>query len=178
MRQLSVLLFPVIPSKACEIWQQLGAKGSPEYIHLDDLKTWGGLDANLKVVPGDPVFPRIEEVNVAEEKAKEDLISFSEFQKLELRVAKIDAAERVKGADRLLRLQISLGDEQRQIVAGIAEYYEPDALVGRQIVVVANLEPATIRGVESQGMLLAASDDHGLALVMPDSEISDGAGVS
>ncbi len=177
MRQLSVLLFPVIPSKACEIWRQLGAKGSPEDVHLDDLKTWGGLDANLQVAPGDPVFPRIEEVDVAEEKP-EDLISFSEFQKLKLRVAKIDAAERVKGADRLLQLQISLGDEQRQIVAGIAEYYEPEALVGQQIVVVANLEPATIRGVESQGMLLAASDDNGLTLVTPDSEISDGAEVS
>lgn len=177
MRQLAVLLFPVIPSKACEIWRQLGAKGSPEDVHLDDLKTWGGLDANLQVAPGDPVFPRIEEVDVAEEKT-EDLISFSEFQKLKLRVAKIDAAERVKGADRLLQLQISLGDEQRQIVAGIAEYYDPEALVGQQIVVVANLEPATIRGVESQGMLLAASDDNGLTLVTPDSEISDGAEVS
>ncbi len=177
MRQLAVLLFPVIPSKACEIWRQLGAEGSPEDVHLDDLKTWGGLDANLQVAPGDPVFPRIEEVDVAEEKP-EDLISFSEFQKLKLRVAKIDAAERVKGADRLLQLQISLGDEQRQIVAGIAEYYEPDALVGQQIVVVANLEPATIRGVESQGMLLAASDDNGLTLVTPDGEISDGAEVS
>ena len=177
MRQLSVLLFPVIPSKACEIWRQLGAKGSPEDVHLDDLKTWGGLDANLQVAPGDPVFPRIEEVDVAEEKP-EDLISFSEFQKLKLRVAKIDAAERVKGADRLLQLQISLGDEQRQIVAGIAEFYEPEALVGQQIVVVANLEPATIRGVESQGMLLAASDDNGLTLVTPDSEIGDGAEVS
>lgn len=177
MRQLSVLLFPVIPSKTCEIWRQLGAKGSPEDVHLDDLKTWGGLDANLKVAPGDPVFPRIEEVDVAEEKP-EDLISFSEFQKLKLRVAKIDAAERVKGADRLLQLQISLGDEQRQIVAGIAEYYEPEALVGQQIVVVANLEPATIRGVESQGMLLAASDDNGLTLVTPDGEIGVGAEVS
>lgn len=178
MRQLAVLLFPVIPSKACEIWQQLGAKGSPEDVHLDDLKTWGGLDANLKVAPGDPVFPRIEEVNVAEERPEEDLISFAEFQKLKLRVVKIDAAERVKGADRLLQLQISLGDEQRQIVAGIAEFYEPDDLVGQQIVVVANLEPATIRGVESQGMLLAASDDNGLTLVTPDGEISDGAEVS
>ena len=177
MRQLAVLLFPVIPSKACEIWRQLGAKGSPEGVHLDDLKTWGGLDANLKVAPGDPVFPRIEEVDVAEEKT-EELISFSEFQKLKLRVAKIDSAERVKGADRLLQLQISLGDEQRQIVAGIAEYYEPEALVGQQIVVVANLEPATIRGVESQGMLLAASDDQGLTLVTPDGEISDGAEVN
>ncbi len=177
MRQLSVLLFPVIPSKACEIWQQLGAEGSPEDVHLDDLKTWGGLDANLQVAPGDPVFPRIEEVDVAEEKP-EDLISFSEFQKLKLRVAKIDAAERVKGADRLLQLQISLGDEQRQIVAGIAEFYEPEALVGQQIVVVANLEPATIRGVESQGMLLAASDDNGLTLVTPDGEIGVGAEVN
>ena len=112
------------------------------------------------------------------EERPENLISFSEFQKLKLRVAKIDAAERVKGADRLLQLQISLGDEQRQIVAGIAEYYEPEALVGQQIVVVANLEPATIRGVESQGMLLAASDDNGLTLVTPDSEINDGAEVN
>ena len=174
MRQLSVLLFPVIPSKACEIWQQLGASGSPEEIHLDDLKPWGGLDSNGEVAPGSPVFPRIEEVDVATEKATEDLISFSEFQKLDLRVAKIEAADRVAGADRLLRLQIRLGDEQRQIVAGIAEHYAPDALIGRQIVVVANLQPATIRGVESQGMLLAASDDRNLALIAPDGEIGDG----
>ena len=174
MRQLSVLLFPVIPSKAREIWQQLGASGSPEEIHLDDLKPWGGLDSNGEVAPGSPVFPRIEEVDVATEKATEDLISFSEFQKLDLRVAKIEGADRVAGADRLLRLQIRLGDEQRQIVAGIAEHYAPDALIGRQIVVVANLQPATIRGVESQGMLLAASDDHNLALIAPDGEIGDG----
>lgn len=174
MRQLSVLLFPVIPSKAREIWQQLGASGSPEEIHLDDLKPWGGLDPNGEVAPGSPVFPRIEEVDVATENATEDLISFSEFQKLDLRVAKIEAADRVAGADRLLRLQIRLGDEQRQIVAGIAEHYAPDALIGRQIVVVANLQPATIRGVESQGMLLAASDDRNLALIAPDGEIGDG----
>jgi len=190
MRQLAVLLFPVIPSKAQEIWQQLGINGSPEDIHVDDLKTWGGLDAGLKVAPGDPVFPRIEEVDVAdeqkmpekveekeEEKPKEDLISFKEFQKLKLRVARIEEAERVEGADRLLRLQISLGDEKRQLVAGIAEHYETDALIGRQIVVVANLEPATIRGVESQGMLLAASGDQGLALLAPDGDIADGAEV-
>ena len=177
MRQLAVLLFPVIPSKAREIWQQLGATGSPEDIHLDDLKPWGGLDANGEVAPGDPVFPRIEEVDVAKAEPREDLISFSEFQKLDLRVAKIEAADRVAGADRLLRLQIRLGDEQRQIVAGIAEHYAIDALIGRQIVVVANLQPATIRGVESQGMLLAASDDRDLALIAPDGEISTGAEV-
>jgi methionyl-tRNA synthetase len=190
MRQLAVLLFPVIPSKAQEIWQQLGAKGSPEDVHLDDLKTWGGLEAGLTVAHGDPVFPRIEEVDVAEEQStpekveekkeenpKEGLISFKEFQKLKLRIARIEAAERVEGADRLLRLQISLGDEKRQLVAGIAEHYETETLIGRQIVVVANLEPATIRGVESQGMLLAASDDQGLALLAPDGDIADGAEV-
>ena len=94
-----------------------------------------------------------------------------------MRVARIEEAERVEGADRLLRLQISLGDEKRQLVAGIAEHYETDALIGRQIVVVANLEPATIRGVESQGMLLAASGDQGLALLAPDGDIADGAEV-
>ncbi len=177
MRHLAVLLFPVIPSKAREIWQQLGATGSPEDVHLDDLKTWGGLDAHLRVAPGDPVFPRLEEVDVKKKKSKEDVISFDEFQKLKLRVARIEAAERVKGADRLLRLQVRLNDEKRQLVAGIAEHYETHALIGRQVVVVANLQPATIRGVESQGMLLAAADDRGLALLAPDSEISDGAEV-
>ena len=108
---------------------------------------------------------------------EDDLISFDAFQKIKLRVARILAAERVEGADRLLRLQVSLGDEERQLVAGVAEHYAPEDLVGRQIVVVANLQPATIRGVASQGMLLAASDGDTLALLRPDIEVPDGAGV-
>jgi len=133
------------------------------------------------------LFPRIEEAivseeqeateNLKEEKPKEDLISFKEFQKLKLRVARIEEAEKVEGTDRLLKLQISLGEEKRQLVAGIAEHYEVETLVGKQIVIVANLEPAKIRGVESQGMLLAASDDSGLALLSPEGEIADGAEV-
>ena len=107
-----------------------------------------------------------------------DFVSFKEFQKLKLRVARIVAAERVAGADRLLRLEVSLGDERRQLVAGIAQHYEPEALVGRQIVVVANLEPAKIRGVESEGMLLAATEDGHAVLLQPDSEVTDGAAVS
>lgn len=83
-------------------------------------------------------------------------IDIETFRHVDLRVAEIVAAERVERADRLLRLQIDLGSERRQLVAGIAAFYEPDQLVGRKIVVVANLEPARIRGVESQGMLLAA----------------------
>ena len=113
---------------------------------------------------------------MAEEKASP--IPFGDFQKLELRIARIEAAERVSGADRLLKLSVSLGDEKRQLVAGVAQHYAPEALIGRQIVVVANLEPATIRGVESQGMLLAATGDGVLALLSPDSEVPDGARVS
>jgi methionine--tRNA ligase beta chain len=83
-------------------------------------------------------------------------LTIERFLETELRVARVLAAERIAGADKLLRLQIDLGTEQRQLVAGIALAYEPEALVGKTIVVVANLKPARIRGVESQGMLLAA----------------------
>jgi methionyl-tRNA synthetase len=95
------------------------------------------------------------------------MITIEDFQKIDLRVATVLAAERVSGADKLLKLQIDLGSEQRQLVAGIAKHYTPEELIGKHIVVVANLQPAVIRGVESNGMLLAASteDYSQLALV-------------
>ena len=192
MRHLAVLLFPVMPEKAREIWEQVGAAGALEDQRLQGLKSWGGLRAGLKVQAAEPVFPRVDgtlieaETESDEKDTKEhqmseerkDRISFQEFQKLDLRVARIEAAERVEGADRLLKLQVNLGDEKRQLVAGVAQRYEPDALVGAQIVVVANLAPATIRGVASEGMLLAASGDGHLALLRPDSEVPDGTAVS
>jgi methionyl-tRNA synthetase len=190
VRQLSVLLFPVMPTKALNMWHQIGAGGLPESISVEDMKQWGGLTFGGKVLPGDPVFPRIEEATVSEEQPvkeqvgasagpekKEELISFKEFQRLKLRVARIESAEKVAGADRLLKLQISLGEEKRQLVAGIAKQYTPESLIGKQIVIVANLEPAKIRGVESQGMLLAASDSDGLTLLSPEGAIADGAEV-
>jgi methionyl-tRNA synthetase len=93
-------------------------------------------------------------------------------------VASVLSAERVAGADKLLRLRIDLGDEQRQIVAGVAQHYTPEALVGKQIVVVANLKPARIRGVDSQGMLLAAHGKEGLRVVTVDGEVEPGSKVS
>jgi len=106
------------------------------------------------------------------------VITYDDFKKLELKVAKIVSAEPVPGATKLLKLMIDLGTEQRQIVAGIALAYKPEELVGRSIVVVANLAPAVIRGVESNGMLLAATGPAGLALVTPDRETAPGATVS
>jgi methionine--tRNA ligase beta chain len=103
-----------------------------------------------------------------------DRITFDQFKAVELRVATILEAERVEGTDKLLRLQIDLGSEKRQIVAGIAEVYRPDTLPGKQIVVVVNLEPATIRGVESNGMLLAANIDGRPELVTFDRRVKPG----
>ena len=109
-------------------------------------------------------------------------LNFEDFAKVQLRVATIVAAEPHPNADRLLKLQIDLGDEQRQICAGIRAHYDCESLVGRQIVVVANLAPRTIRGEVSNGMLLAASivegeETTGLALLAPDRPVSPGAGV-
>jgi methionyl-tRNA synthetase len=105
-------------------------------------------------------------------------ISIDQFRTVELRVATITAAASHPNADRLVVLTVDLGGEQRQLVAGIRAHYEPRDLVGKQIVVVANLEPATLRGVESQGMLLAASDNEGrLAIVTPEKAVTPGAQV-
>ncbi|MCK6555164.1 methionine--tRNA ligase subunit beta [Candidatus Binatia bacterium] len=106
------------------------------------------------------------------------MLTIDDFRKLDLRIATITAAEPHPNADRLLVLQIDLGTERRQLVAGIRAHYEPQALVGKQIVVVANLEPASLRGVQSQGMLLAASDGEGrLAVVTPERPVAPGAAV-
>lgn len=106
------------------------------------------------------------------------MITIEDFSRIELRVATVLSAEAHPNADRLVVLKIDLGGEQRQLVAGIRKHYEPAELVGKRIVVVANLQPATLRGVESQGMLLAASDEEGrLALVTPEKEVGIGARV-
>lgn len=101
-------------------------------------------------------------------------ISIDEFRKVDLRVAKILAAERVEGADKLLKLRINVGLEERQLVAGVAQHYAPEELVGKQIIVVANLEPAVIRGIESQGMLLAATSEGKIILATMEKEAEPG----
>ena len=106
------------------------------------------------------------------------MISIEDFRKVELRVATIKSAEPHPNADKLMVLQIDLGDEQRQICAGIRGQYAPEELVGKQIVVVANLETAKLRGLDSQGMLLAASDDGRVIILTPEKSVAAGAKVS
>jgi|SRR2546426_11809003 methionine--tRNA ligase beta chain len=106
------------------------------------------------------------------------MISIDEFRKIELRVATIRSAEPHPNADKLMVLQIDLGSEQRQICAGIRSHYTAEELVGRQIVVVANLETAKLRGLESQGMLLAASDEGRVIILTPETSVQAGSKVS
>lgn len=110
--------------------------------------------------------------------AKEGTITIEEFRKLDLRVGTVVSAEPHPKADRLLVLKVDLGSEERQLVAGIRAHYHAEDLVGRQLVVAANLEPATLRGVESQGMILAASTSEALVVITPEQKIAAGAKVS
>jgi len=106
------------------------------------------------------------------------MISIDEFRRIELKVATIKKAEPHPNADKLLVLQVDLGSEERQIVAGIRGHYAPEELIGKQVVVVANLETARLRGLESQGMVLAASDGERIVILTPEKQVSPGARIS
>lgn len=189
LRHAACLLTPVMPERMAALTASLGA--SPTGL-LAELR-WGGLAPGTKIALGEALFPRrdLPEAAPAPAPAKAPpakaeakpaspagVISFDDFMKVQLRAATVLEAERVAGSDKLLRLQVDLGDERRQIVAGIGKSYEPEALVGRQVVVVANLAPRKVFKVESQGMVLAAEmADGGLALVTPSAAVAPGAEV-
>ncbi len=176
LRFISVLVSPFIPDTAEKIQKQIGLT------KFDTVAEWGRLPVDIKVSRGEPIFPRIDlkkekapQPKTAKPKQKSEdktteLVSFAEFQKLDLRVGRIIAVDPIEGADRLFKMQVDLGTEKRQVVAGIAEHYKPDTLIGKQVIVVVNLEPATIRNVESHGMILAASSDS-VVLITPETEV-------
>ena len=183
LRVAAVLLSPVMPTKMAEILTLLGVPD--EASHGNDILTFGRLKTGTPLSAIAPLFPRIEQAKPDSAPAEkptavapapvEGLIDIADFAKVQLRTARIINAEPVKGADKLLKLTIMLGDERRQLVAGIALHYKPDEIIGKTVVVVANLKPATIRGVDSQGMILAASKGEKLTLLTVDEEISSGA---
>ena len=102
------------------------------------------------------------------------MITFEDFKKMEIKIGKILSAQKVEGTDKLLKLEVDIGEEKRQLVAGIAEYYEPEELINKEVPILINLEPKTIRGLESQGMLLAAVEGEKPVLLHPDKEILPG----
>jgi methionyl-tRNA synthetase len=157
-------------------------------LSFKDLFNWDLPASGTKIKRCGPLFPRVDEEKILKEeqrveakkepevKEEHQYITIEEFRRIDLRVAKVLFAEKVAGADRLLRLEVSC-PEKRQVVAGIAEYYEPQELIGKEIIIVANLKPAKIKGLVSEGMLLAAKDANGLAIIIPEKEKEPGAKV-
>ncbi|MFW5985856.1 MAG: methionine--tRNA ligase, partial [Halanaerobiales bacterium] len=189
LRIIGGALKPFMVDTPREIERQLGVPDLITAASWDDLTKWGVLPSGRKVDKGEPIFPRIdmdEYFAAREEKKEEDemnekeekKIGFGEFQEVDLRVAEIVAAERIEDSNKLVKLKVDLGSEKRQLVAGIARHYEAEELVGKKIVIVANLEPAEIFGVKSNGMLLAASTEEGeLSLITVEDDIEKGAKV-
>jgi methionyl-tRNA synthetase len=182
LRVIGVLLDPFLPEAAGKI---RGAIGAPAPRLAD--AGWGGLAAGTRVQKLSGLFPRVDTKSSltspqgGEGKTAsppgEGKISIADFQKVDLRVAEVLAAERVVKSKKLLKLTVKVGEESRTLVAGIAEHYAPETLVGRKVVVVANLEPATLMGIQSNGMVLAGSTDDALALIALDRDLPPGAKV-
>ena len=197
IRIASVLLMPFIPDTAAEIQRQINATKTD----WNSIKAFDGIIVGSKVNEAKPMFARIDEakklaeINAAlglnapieqpkiEEKKEEvpeddGLISIDDFAKIKLKVAKVLECEKVEKSDKLLKLLLLVGEEKRQVVSGIAKTYKPEDLIGKHVILVANLKPVKLRGIESNGMILAATDDDTLTLVTPMAEIKSGADVS
>lgn len=188
LRAISVMIEPFIPTTARRIWAQLNLPQNFDEIRISDIEGWGKTPVGIQINKPEQLFPRIEieeekpevkkevkenkkakkEEPKAPEKAKENedgMIGIEDFSKVDLRVVEILAAEPVPKTDKLMKIQVSLGDEERTVVSGIAKFYKPEDLIGKHVVLVANLKPAKLRGVMSHGMLLAASKGDELQIV-------------
>ncbi|MGG2085604.1 methionine--tRNA ligase [Priestia aryabhattai] len=191
IRHIAVLLQPFLTRTPEKIFAQIGVKEGV-------LKTWESttrfnmLKEGTKVEKGEPMFPRLdreeevafikeqmqgsapkEEKPVVKEEPSEE-ITIDDFMKVELRIAQVTQVEPVKKADKLLKLQLDLGYEKRQVVSGIAKFYKPEELVGRKVICVTNLKPVKLRGELSQGMILAGEDENGLSLASVDQNLANG----
>lgn len=202
LHQIAVMLQPFMTTTPKRMMEQLGL--DDKFLAWDTIETFGNtIPANIKVVEkGIPIFPRLEsEVEIAyireemrgsvktsqEEEVNSETksdgnpeipeITIDDFMKIDLRVATVTACETVPKADKLLKLQVDLGYEQRQVVSGIAKFYSPDELIGQKVIVVANLKPVKLRGELSQGMILAGEKDGILKLASVDSKLENGAKV-
>ncbi|WP_349409053.1 methionine--tRNA ligase [Pseudalkalibacillus sp. SCS-8] len=201
LRYISVMIQPFMTKAPAKIWEQLGINGDANLTSWDSLKEFGQIPGGTTVQKGQPIFPRLENeeeityikssmkgsVPAEEEESKNeetnkevnkkdqlDEISFEDFTKVELKVAEIVEADKVKKADKLLKLQLDLGTEKRQVVSGIAQYYAPEDLVGMKVICVTNLKPVKLRGERSEGMVLAGSKDGQLKLATIDQSLPNG----
>jgi methionyl-tRNA synthetase len=194
LRLIGLYLYPVMPSTSQKIWNALGVDKQIDSCQLNEEQQWGKLTPGTAIQVGAQLFPRIDRNKNTEkkmEKMVEDVkqpapqpiaagpepIGIEDFMKVDLRVGKIIAAERVEKSEKLIKLKVDIGTETRQVVAGIGKSYAPEELMGKSIVIVANLKPAKLMGIESQGMLLAASNGDLLAVGTFDRETKTGSRV-
>ena len=199
IRIVAILIAPTMPRTPARIFEQLGVS-DPALCSFESTSHFGVLPAGGRVQKGEALFPRIDikkeladivptpaaqpapEPKPKTEKAQDDgLITIDDFARVRLRAARVTAAEKVEGADKLLKLTLSLGagEPERTVVSGIAKFYTPEEMVGKQVVVVSNLRPAKLRGIRSEGMILCASDaqDKTLKLVTVEPGVEDGADI-
>jgi methionyl-tRNA synthetase len=194
VRIAAVLLLPIVPGSATEILRRIGEVRPPSALRFDEDTRWQ--PQQRRIVNEGPLWPRRNDVHTGVHSVTEptplpdqptapltqaaapvpanDRISIDDFMKVQLRVAKVMQAERVPKSKKLIKLSIDVGGEQRTVVAGIGEAYEPEALVGKSVVIVANLQPAKLMGIESNGMVLAASPDGGQPIVLDASPATPG----
>lgn len=198
LRIVAILIAPFVPHTSPKIYKQLGLAAPAEFLLADGV--WGGLPDGTMVQKGEPIYPRIEvneegvtvaaatkktAVTAAPQKEKaepaaqeqKEEIAIDDFAKIDLRVATILTAERVPKTDKLMKLSVKIGEEERTIVSGIAQHYTEEQLVGRNVIVIANLKAAKLRGIESRGMLLAASDGEGHLVLADAPNIASGSKV-
>ncbi len=186
LRGISYLLFPVMPGSSEKIWGFLGEEESIQEESFSELK-FENLKLGQKIKKPKPLFPRIaledflkeeeKKSSPARKEEKMEHVTFDEFKRMDFRVGEVIKAERVEGTDKLLKLEVDIGTEKRTMVAGVADVYSPEELVGKKFVVIVNLKPAVIRGIESQGMLLAAEVEGKATMPFFDKDVLTGAKV-
>ena len=186
LRGTSYLLFPVMPGSSEKIWGFLGEEESIQEESFSELK-FENLKLGQKIKKPKPLFPRIalkdflkeeeKKSSPARKEEKMEQVTFDEFKRMDFRVGEVLKAERVEGTDKLLKLEVDIGTEKRTMVAGVADVYSPEELVGKKFVFIVNLKPAVIRGIESQGMLLAAEVEGKATIPFFDKDVQTGAKV-
>ncbi len=195
IRVVTILCTPHMPTLPGKIWEQLGILDKKEVHSWQSSKEWGAFPAGVTINRGKPIFPRIQVTGEPEEKPvsrtkqqkqakekeqereKKNMIDINEFANVDLRIAEVREAEKVENTDKLVKMKVSLGNEERTLVAGIAKYYQPEQLIGKKVVIVANLKPAKLRGITSQGMVLAASRGDSLSLLTVSEDMPAGSRV-
>lgn len=185
LRIITVFLSPLLPDAAMKMGEQLGIAEELREATFEDAKAWGRLKPGTQVRKGEPLFPRVaispalplegEGIGRGETPEAAPMISIEEFQRLDLRIAEVVMAEAVPASKKLMKLTVRVGREERTVVAGILQHYTPEEMVGKKIVLVANLRPTKLMGIESQGMLLAAEDDKGgVVILVPEKDVPSG----